>query len=248
MSVSIKILLGIMLGLPALLFAENDFGAFEDAKKTFPQYFERNAVGEAKTLNGDEVYYYNGTAEQFFHGSDAEPDSDLWREAEIDAKSKLFQFFKKKDKTVEVTVEIKTPRLAYRWKEGDFYRALYVVDKSNLMIKRTAILQQEVAKDDLQPRRQSQEFVRPDIQKDAVVKEDLPTQKEEVRDSIEKLPPKNEDPMPQAPKLSPEKEAPKPLNSINQLPTEATPSKLNPAENRNPVDVDVNKFRDSFKL
>ena len=248
MSVSMKILLGVMLGLPALLFAENDFGAFEDAKKTFPQYFERNAVGEAKTLNGDEVYYYNGTAEQFFHGSDAEPDSDLWREAEIDAKSKLFHFFKKKDKTVEVTVEIKTPRLAYRWKEGDFYRALYVVDKSNLMIKRTAILQQEVAKDDLQPQRQSQEFVRPDIQKDAVVKEDLPTQKEEVRTPIEKEPPKNEDLMPQIPKLSPEKVTPEPSNSINQLPTDVTPSKLNPTKNRNPVDVDVNKFRDSFKL
>lgn len=128
-----------MLACSGMLLAENDFGPLAEARERFPQYFVSGAVGEAKTVNGVEVYYYNGVAEQFFTGDLAESDSELWLEAELDAKSKLYHFFQGDDESVVVNVQLQEARLAYRWKEGKIYRSLYVVDKSKLLVEKTRI-------------------------------------------------------------------------------------------------------------
>ena len=82
-------------------FAMNEFGDLGTAKGKHPEFFRPGTVAKA-TLGGAEWYVYCGDAEKCFK---EETDSELYEEAEVQAKMNFFNHFAKKDPGVKVDVK-----------------------------------------------------------------------------------------------------------------------------------------------
>lgn len=82
-------------------FAMNEFGDLGTAKGKHPDFFRPGTVAKA-SLGGSEWYVYCGDAEKCFKD---ESDSELYEEAEVQAKMNFFNHFAKKDPAVKVEVK-----------------------------------------------------------------------------------------------------------------------------------------------
>lgn len=123
-------------------FGINDLGALEIAKKNHPAIFISENVLEY-TVSGVVGYIYNGEAEKCFSGDVAEKDSELYQEAELNAKKNLLAFLSKGESEVEV--RISRGRKLYQFAEGNIRRVVCFVDKKDVSV---SIVKPEPTNDD----------------------------------------------------------------------------------------------------
>ncbi len=115
-----------------LVGAATETGSPEAARRRFPALFEGKDVVEADSIKGSPGYVFRGEAEQCFKGDLAESDDELWREAEMDAKSNLYRFLTNGNPLLSVTMGGAT--LAYRYREGKRFHSIYFVAKAAVSV------------------------------------------------------------------------------------------------------------------
>ena len=108
--------------------ARNEFGELDSAKSKHPEFFRPGAVVKA-TLNGEEWYVYCGDAEKCFK---EEEDSELYEEAEVQAKMNFFNHFAKKDP--EVKVEVKGALKMYSCADASLRLVVMGVPVKNVIV------------------------------------------------------------------------------------------------------------------
>ena len=125
--------LGLMIccvlgGLTCLALGE--FGEFNSVRQSHPEFFRPGVVEDARL--GDEPWYvYCGEAEKCFN---EEQDSELYEEAEVQAKLNFYSYFQKKEKNPAVKVGVATARKLYQFTEGKMYYVVLGVPKSGVSV------------------------------------------------------------------------------------------------------------------
>lgn len=99
----------LVAGLAVTGLAHDEFGPLAEAKVRHPEFFEAGAVLEA-SLGNDIWYVYCGDAEKCFS---EETDSELYQEAEIQAKTNFLEYFVRQEKTKSVSVSVSGARRMY---------------------------------------------------------------------------------------------------------------------------------------
>ena len=94
--------------------ARDEFGPLSEAKAKYPEFFEAGAVLES-SLGNATWYVYCGDAEKCFS---EETDSELFQEAEIQAKTNFYEYFVKREKTTSVNVTVNGARRMYEFADG----------------------------------------------------------------------------------------------------------------------------------
>lgn len=111
-------------------YAKDEFGPCAEAKSKHHEFFKPGAVIE--TLLGSEPWYvYCGDAEKCFS---EETDSELFQEAEVQAKSNFYEHFVKltQDRGVKVTVQ--RARRMYQCADGKMRYVVMGVPKSGVAV------------------------------------------------------------------------------------------------------------------
>ena len=115
-------------GLTCLAMGE--FGEFQSVRQVHPEFFKPGVVEDA--LLGDVPWYvYCGEAEKCFN---EEQDSELYEEAEVQAKLNFYSFFQNKAKNPAVKVEVSTARKLYQFVDGKMYYVVLGVPKSGVTV------------------------------------------------------------------------------------------------------------------
>lgn len=130
-------LLGIIIFVVAIslsAFAFEDLGTLASARKAYPEIFIPGSVNVV-TIKSISCYVFSGEAEQCFTGEFAEPESELYDEATLSAKSNFFEFLTKKDKTQSVTMS--QCSILYRYNSKKTYTVILFVPQANVSIKKT---------------------------------------------------------------------------------------------------------------
>ena len=118
----------LFCGLTCLALGE--FGEFQAARQSHPEFFRPGVVEDARL--GDEPWYvYCGEAEKCFN---EEQDSELYEEAEVQAKQNFYSYFQKKENNPAVKVGVATGRKLYQFTEGKMYYVVLGVPKSGVSI------------------------------------------------------------------------------------------------------------------
>lgn len=118
----------LLCGLTCLALGE--FGEFQAARQSHPEFFRPGVVEDARL--GDEPWYvYCGEAEKCFN---EEKDSELYEEAEVQAKQNLYSYFQKKENNPAVKVGVATGRKLYQFTEGKMYYVVLGVPKSGVSV------------------------------------------------------------------------------------------------------------------
>ena len=118
----------LLCGLTCLALGE--FGEFQSARQSHPEFFRPGVVEDARL--GDESWYvYCGEAEKCFN---EEQDSELYEEAEVQAKLNFYSYFQKKEKNPAVKVGVATGRKLYQFTEGKMYYVVLGVPKSGVSV------------------------------------------------------------------------------------------------------------------
>lgn len=107
----------------------DELGPIADAKAAWPEAFVPGNLVEA-SFGGTVFYAFAGEAEQFFSGKYAEPDSELYEEAVLDAKARLFESLSKGDP--DASVSMSGLRTAYKFADGAFRRVVCVVPRDSV--------------------------------------------------------------------------------------------------------------------
>lgn len=102
--------------------------SLKNAQKKYPALFIPGRVSEM-VIEGESSYVFNGHAEKLF-ADDCE--SELQREAILDAKNNFYFFLVKNDKSK--TVELKNVQILYQYMEGNSYNVVLYVHKENVSI------------------------------------------------------------------------------------------------------------------
>ena len=125
-------ILMILLFCSAALMAFEDLGSLETAQKKYPQIFE---MGSINIININDVpcYVFSGEAEQAFAGDYAEPESELYEEATLSAKSNFYETLSKKNKQAVVTMT--GSGVLYQYNDKKLYRVILFVPRANVSIK-----------------------------------------------------------------------------------------------------------------
>ncbi len=118
----------LFCGLTCLALGE--FGEFQAARQSHPEFFRPGVVEDARL--GDEPWYvYCGEAEKCFN---EEQDSELYEEAEVQAKQNFYSYFQKKENNPAVKVGVATARKLYQFTEGKMYYVILGVPKSGVSV------------------------------------------------------------------------------------------------------------------
>ena len=118
----------LLCGLTCLALGE--FGEFQAARQSHPEFFRPGVVEDARL--GDEPWYvYCGEAEKCFN---EEQDSELYEEAEVQAKQNFYSYFQKKENNPAVKVGVATGRKLYQFTEGKMYYVVLGVPKSGVSV------------------------------------------------------------------------------------------------------------------
>lgn len=111
-------------------FALGEFGEFNSIRQSHPEFFRPGVVEDAHL--GDEPWYvYCGEAEKCFN---EEQDSELYEEAEVQAKLNFYSYFQEKEKNPSVKVGVATARKLYQFAEGKMYYVVLGVPKSGVSV------------------------------------------------------------------------------------------------------------------
>jgi|GEM_PF-6799854 len=113
------------------VLALDELGRLDVARKEHPAVFVPGNVLEY-TIGNVKGYIYNGVAEKCFEGDMAENDSELFREATLDAKRNLHVFLAKGDKTL--TVSMHGARTVYAYSEGEMRHVIMFVPQKNVEV------------------------------------------------------------------------------------------------------------------
>ncbi|MDO5305408.1 MAG: hypothetical protein Q4E87_07535 [bacterium] len=120
-------------GLPVL--AQCDLGSLEVARRTHPAVFVPGNVLEC-TVGGRVGYVYNGEAEQCFTGALAERDSELYREASMDARNNLARYLANREPvkggSQPTTVQVLGARQLYAYAEKNMRRVVWFVERDKV--------------------------------------------------------------------------------------------------------------------
>ncbi len=118
----------LLCGLTCLALGE--FGEFQAARQSHPEFFRPGVVEDARL--GDEPWYvYCGEAEKCF---DEEQASELYEEAEVQAKLNFYSYFQKREKNPAVKVGVVAARKLYQFTEGNMYYVVLGVPKSGVSV------------------------------------------------------------------------------------------------------------------
>lgn len=118
----------LLCGLTCLALGE--FGEFQAARQSHPEFFRPGVVEDARL--GDEPWYvYCGEAEKCFN---EEQDSELYEEAEVQAKQNFYSYFQKQENNPAVKVGVATGRKLYQFTEGKMYYVVLGVPKSGVSV------------------------------------------------------------------------------------------------------------------
>ena len=110
--------------------ALNEFGEFNSARQAHPEFFKPGVVDTAKL--GDEPWYvYCGEAEKCF---DEEQVSELYEEAEVQAKMNFYGYFQKREKNPAVKVDASSARKLYQYADGKMYYVVFGVPQSGVNV------------------------------------------------------------------------------------------------------------------
>lgn len=116
------------------VFALDEFGEFATAKSEHPEFF-RPGVCDNAFLSGNPWYVYCGDAEKCF---DSELDSELYEEAEIQAKQNFYEYFRKNDPHVKV--EVSGGRKLYQYAEGNMRYVVLGVPKDGVKVVNSPVI------------------------------------------------------------------------------------------------------------
>jgi len=115
-----------------VLMAFEDLGPLKTAQKKYPQIFKTGSVNII-TINKIPCYVFSGNAEQAFSGDFAEPDSELYEEATLSAKSNFYEFLSEKDKNVSISMT--GCSVLYQYNDKKLYTVILYVPKKNVIVK-----------------------------------------------------------------------------------------------------------------
>jgi len=108
-------------------------GNIDKVRQEHPEVFNPGVF--VVTKNGKKYYIYCGYSERYFKDELIENEQELWEEAEVDAKERLYTYFTKKNKSsVEITIK-QYSSLFYWVKKKSFYFRNFIVLEDNLFIK-----------------------------------------------------------------------------------------------------------------
>ena len=111
--------------------ALNDLGPLAEARAVWPDAFVPGKV-TAVDFAGETFYAFAGEAESFFSGEFAESDAELYEEATLDAKARLYGTLSEGDKSRSVALS--GLRIAYRWADGPMRRVVCIVPRQNVNV------------------------------------------------------------------------------------------------------------------
>jgi len=117
------------------LFSYEDLGSLKTARKTHPEIFIPGSVNTI-SLQSKPYYVFSGEAEQCFSGEFAEPESELYEEAVLSAKSNFFEFLTKGKKTL--TVSMSRCSVLYRFHDRKGYTVILFVPKGTVKVSGTS--------------------------------------------------------------------------------------------------------------
>lgn len=123
---------GYFLLLVLSVHGMNELGPIDVAQKKYPAVFIPGNVLRY-TVSGEIGYVYNGEAEKFFDGHFSEKDSELYREAELDAKKNLYAYLVKGNACKEVVVA--ESRKLYQYPDGRMRRVVCFVSQKSIIIR-----------------------------------------------------------------------------------------------------------------
>ena len=115
------------------VFALNELGSLEDAKRKHPAVFVPGNVMEY-VISEEEGYVYSGESEKCFSGSMSEKDSELYQEAELEAKKNLLTFFSDRKPGYEAI--IRGGRKIYEYPDGNMRRVVFFVKKDSVIFQK----------------------------------------------------------------------------------------------------------------
>lgn len=118
-------------------YAMNELGPLVEAQKNHPAVFVSGNVLKY-TVADAECYVFHGESERCFEGDMGECDSELYQEAELDSRSKFFQWITKGDKGK--LVEMSGASKMYEYCEGKLYHAICFVPTANVSVSNKDIV------------------------------------------------------------------------------------------------------------
>lgn len=127
-------LLGILflaVSTSSLVFAFEDMGKLNEARKSHPEIFIPGSVNMID-FKAQPHYVFSGEAEQCFAGEFAEPASELYEEATLSAKNNFFESLTKKGG--DCTVHMSGCFVLYQYNNKMIYTVILAVPKANVTI------------------------------------------------------------------------------------------------------------------
>lgn len=123
----------ILLCFSVLLYGQQKKETLDTIRNRYPDLFVDAHVIKV-TYDNQQGYMYRGNAEQLFSGDFAEPASELYAEAELDAKANLYEYFKKDDENIVVV--IRRARIILNYKEGNIYGCIFFVPEDSVSVNK----------------------------------------------------------------------------------------------------------------
>ena len=117
--------------LSTALFAYEDLGEINAARKKYPEIFDPGSIHKIK-INGKMCYVFSGQAEQSFTGKNAEAEGELYEEAALDAKNLFYHSLSKGNKRITVTMKECMP--LYQFNDKKKYTVILFVPEENVEI------------------------------------------------------------------------------------------------------------------
>lgn len=128
--------LGLLVSVSTLAllgFASDEFGKLDSVMADHPDFFK---PGVREALLGDEPWYvYTGEAEKCF---DEETESELFEEAEVQAKMSFFEHFCEINESKDIKVDVTQARTMYKTVSGNMRYAVLGVPKKNVTVSKLA--------------------------------------------------------------------------------------------------------------
>ena len=125
--------ISIILALALQTFAFEDLGPLASVRRKRPELFVPGRV-LVVDVKGTPSYVFSGVSERSFSGAFAEPESELYDEAVLSAKSNFYEHFSKGDKRIGISMS--RCQLLYRYNDRKTYTAVLFVPKANVKITR----------------------------------------------------------------------------------------------------------------
>ena len=117
--------------LSTALFAYEDLGEIDAARKKYPEIFDPGSIHKIK-INGKMCYVFSGQAEQSFTGKNAEAEGELYEEAALDAKNLFYHSLSKGNKRITVTMKECMP--LYQFNDKKKYTVILFVPEENVVV------------------------------------------------------------------------------------------------------------------